>query len=240
MASLGIPALEMILKKGIRNVLQRSGVSELNAVIQRNGFSTTILSIESAAHQVYLEEERIAVMNLLKARGVPAEEAELVSEVFIGEDLVTRIANTRRARGGLTSEAIVREVLAALGIPCEKSNVKVGGYRPDISVPSNELLRRTPSKAVAISVKRTLRERWAEDIDVFSNFENGKFVLLIPDPDFNESKARDMVSRGMRAVYLNDDLYERSRSFVTKEFRRQSELPNDILAITGTRQQRLA
>lgn len=240
MSDLGIPSIEEILRKGIDRVVEKSNVSNLSNLIEKSSLSEVIVEIESTAHKIYLEEEMEAVNNLLKNRGIPAREANLASEVFIKEDLVTRLANTRRVRGGLTSERILRVVLASLGIPCEKGRIKAKGYRPDIAVPSNEALRKSPSKAVAIAVKRTLRERWAEDIDVFSSFKNGKFVLLLPDPDFNESKAGDMVNRGMKKVYINDGLYEQNKSFMTDEFRKHSQLPSDILEVIGTTQKKLA
>jgi hypothetical protein len=56
--------------------------------------------------------------------------------------LVTRLANSRRARGDYTAEQILREILWAMEIPCDKGNFKVDGYRPDVAVPSNEALKK--------------------------------------------------------------------------------------------------
>lgn len=240
MADLGISTIDEILKKGIRSIIQTEGVSNLTNLITRNGISDVIVKVERAAHKIYLKEEMEAVERVLRTRGISEKEAKLVSRVFIGEDLITRLANTRRVRGGLTSERIVREVLQSKGIPCEKGSIKVKGYRPDIAVPSNEGLTKSPNSAAAIAVKRTLRERWAEDIDVFNSFKNGMFVLLLPDPDFNKSKVEDMIKRGMKAVYINDNLYEQNKEFMTDEFKRHSELFSDLLKVIGTKQEKIA
>lgn len=107
------------------------------------------------------------------------------------------------------------------------------GYRPDVVVPSVDVFSVSPEKGVAIAVKRTLRERWAEDIDVFK-FRNGVFVLLIRDPDFNEEKARSMIERGMRRVYIPDEMHEKfsflSDLMFRSCFRRLSQLPSDLKA----------
>lgn len=213
---------------------------DLSNLVKKNGVAKAISDIESEAHKIYREEEMEAVKKVLETRNIPKKEAEQVSIIFIEEDLVTRLANTRRVRGGLTSEKILRKVLESIEIPCEKGRVTVKGYRPDIVVPSNKALVQSPNKVAAIVVKRTLRERWAEDIGIFSSFKNGMFVLLLPDPDFNESKAKDMVQRGMKKVYINDALHERSREFVTAEFKKHSQLPVDLLKVIGVKQRKLA
>lgn len=227
MSELGIPPVDEILRRGIREVVREKHSTSLEKLVRGSNFASIIVEIESKAHKIYLEEEKKAVRNKLIREGLSPKDAETASRVFIAEDLVTSISNTRRARGGSSSESILRQVLWASGIPCEKGSIRVGGYRPDLAVPSNEVLKDTPQKGVAIAVKRTLRERWAEDIDVFK-FPRGMFVLFLPDPDFNETKAEDMVSRGMKEIYINDVLFDKSVSFLSKEFKKLSELPINL------------
>ncbi len=238
MAKLGIPSLDKILNKGITEIIREKKRPNLGELVKNSNFSEIIVEIENRAHKIYLKEEQKAVTNKLIGKGLSYKSAEIVSKVFIDEDLVTSIANTRRARGGLSSEAILREVLRSIGIPCEKGRIRVGGYRPDLAVPSNAVLEKNPDKAVAIAVKRTLRERWAEDIDVFK-FPRGMFVLFLPDPDFNKSKAQDMVSRNMKEIYINDKLFDASKDFLTDQFKRLSDLPLNLMKFANTPQKTL-
>jgi len=80
-----------------------------------------------------------------------------------------------------------------------------------------------------------LRERWAEDIDVFK-FPNSAFVLIKPDIDFTTDKAEDMARRGMKKIYIPDILYDRFKNELRKleskynvAFRSLSLLPNDLI-----------
>jgi hypothetical protein len=200
-------------------------ISDLKELAQKN-FSECVVKIEKEAHRIYKIEEINALKKFLEREGFPKSFAEKLASIL--PDLSTTISNIRRARAGSTSEKILRKTLTALGIPCEKGKIKRGGYRPDIVVPNNEVLKNNPEKGVAISVKRTLRERWAEDIDVFK-FPNGKFVLITPDPDFKEDKVKDMIERGMKEIYIPDTLYD-SENFVReyREIKRLSDLPKDL------------
>lgn len=47
---------------------------------------------------------------------------------------------------------------------------KKEAYLPDIAVPNWVALINDPDKAVAIAVKRTLRERWRGDTSIFLKF----------------------------------------------------------------------
>ncbi len=64
------------------------------------------------------------------------------------------------------------------------------------------------------------------------DFLMGVFVLITPDPDFNEGKAQDMVSRGMKEIYIPDELYD-SLPFIDRypEFKKLSSLPSRIREI---------
>jgi len=226
---LDIPPVDEILQRGIAEVIREKKSASLSELVNGSNFAKVVEEIEKKAHEIYLKEEVQAVRNKLIREGLSKKDADMASKAFITDNLVTSISNTRRARGGSSSEGILRLVLNSMGIPCEKGRIKDKGYRPDLVIPSNEVISSTPERGVAIAVKRTLRERWSEDIDVF-RFPRGMFVLFLPDPDFNRTKAEDMISRGMKEIYINDELYEKSGSFLTKEFHKLSDLPMSLQA----------
>lgn len=211
-----IPSTKEILRRALVYLFKQYKASSLNELVERNiNPSEIIVRLERKAHEIYLSEERRALREYLIDKGISPSEADKIVNIIIQEQNLTKeISNIRRARAGITSELILIEVLRAHGIPCERGKRKIKGYRPDIIVPSYKLLEEDMSKAVPIAIKRTLRERWAEDIDVFK-FPHGKFVLLTPDPDFNEDKLKDMIKRGMKRIYIPDELYDES-PFVQK------------------------
>ena len=141
------------------------------------------------------------------------------------------IANTRRTRAGYTAQLILLTVLKAMKIPCRTTRKKFKGYSPDIVIPNINALDRDENKAFVLAVKRTLRERWTEDIGVFK-FPNSAFVLIKPDKDFSPAKARDMVNNGMKRVYIPDVLYNKYKDELEKSFKgvfkKLSDLPKDL------------
>lgn len=79
--------------------------------------------------------------------------------------LESSLSQSRMARAGETVEMILQYLLRLLNIPCER-NVRYpkgrDGESLDIVVPNIEQLQHDPTKAVIISIKRNVRERWRE------------------------------------------------------------------------------
>jgi hypothetical protein len=242
--SLAIPTTTTILNRAIQELYyqyfrgretQPNEMEMLKKLLSELNPSLLAIEIEKNAERIYRHEEKQALKNYLLKRGFPENLAEDVLSMMLEEEgLLKKISNIRRARAGKTAEKIVMKILRAHDIPCEHGkNFEEYGYRPDIVVPSNEKLSQQPEKAAAIAVKRTLRERWSEDVPIFK-FPNGMFVLLTHDPDFNRSKAQDMVNRGMREIYIPDSLYEESSEFILQYgsiFRKFSSLPDRLRRI---------
>lgn len=229
-----LPSTKKILSRAINDLLNEYSVLSLRELIEKIGTSKVAVEIEKRADSIYRSEEKKALKSYLVDKGLSDNEATKVVDLILHEKNLTKeISNIRRARAGKTAEEILIEILKAHNIPCEKGK-SFEGYRPDVIVPSKHLLDVDIGKVIAIAVKRTLRERWAEDIDVFNKFPNGKFVLLTPDPDFNEEKAQDMVKRGMREVYIPDELYNQL-PFIANypQFKKLSTLPLEIKTFLG-------
>lgn len=231
MPKLKLPDVEMIINEAITNVIgkhQKNGLREL--LISKN-FSDVINEIEEEANRIYRIYERKAIERYLRDKSLTTKDVLTAINAIIDNSLITSIANIRKARAGSSVQTILVKALSALGIKCEVARYEYKGYRPDIIVPSNKMLERGVEHVFVLAVKRTLRERWAEDIDVFK-FPNSAFVLIKPDPDFTPEKARDMVRRGMKNVYIPDILYDKLKDVLRKEhgtiFKPLSQLPKDL------------
>ena len=234
MSKLDIPKVGKIVEEAIRNILERFDIKTFRELFEKLSFSEVINIIEEEAENLYRNYEREAIRKYLQNKGLANKNVFEAIDRIIDNSLITSIANIRRSRAGLTSQQILAKALKEWGIPCQISKISYKGYRPDIIVPSDIVIKKDLSKGFAIAVKRTLRERWAEDIDVFK-FPNSAFVLIKSDPDFTPAKAKDMVKRGMKRVYIPDDLYEKYREVLEKEkefkhiFKKLSELPKDLV-----------
>ncbi|MDI9609735.1 MAG: type II restriction endonuclease [Archaeoglobales archaeon] len=230
MGKLEIPEVGEIIEEAVKNILKNHNRETLRDLHKIKSLSEMINEIESEAEGLYKKYEREAIREYIKRRELSDKNIFEVIDRMLENSIFTSIPNTRRSRAGSTSQLILVRVLNEIGIPCEISRIKFKGYRPDIIVPSNKVFKLDPNKCFVIAVKRTLRERWAEDIDIFK-FRNSGFVLIKPDPDFTLAKARDMFERGMKRVYIPEELYEPYRSDLEKFgiFKNISELPKDLI-----------
>ncbi len=231
MSKLEIPKVEAIINEAIEEVLKRYNQSSIKDLLKVKSFSDVINEIEGEAERLYKIYEKKAVKKYLKNKKLADKNILEVMDRIIDNSLITSIANIRRSRAGSTSQQILIKILKEFEIPCQISKLSFKGYRPDITIPSDEIISKNPNKGFAIAVKRTLRERWAEDIDIFK-FPNSAFVLIKPDPDFTPVKAEDMIKRGMKKVYIPDTIYEKYKNELKafKDiFKRLSDLPIDII-----------
>jgi hypothetical protein len=231
MSKLGIPSVEEILKEAVQDLLKKYNKKSPKELFELKSFSDMVNEIEERAERLYRVYEKEAIKRYLQNKGLIAKDVVEAINKIIDNSLLTSIANTRRARAGLSSQHILAWFLKELGIPCQISQIKLEGYRPDITIPSDADIQMNMKKGIALAVKRTLRERWSEDIHVFK-FPNAAFVLIKPDPDFTIAKAEDMANRGMKKVYIPDTLYEKYKDELEQRFkgifRKLSDLPKDV------------
>jgi hypothetical protein len=186
-----IPELKEIIKEAV------------SRVEPSKDFSMYVNKIEKEAHKIYLEYEKEAIKKSF---------LDLIAD-FISE-LSTSIANTRRSRGGKSSEYIISFALERLGIPNEvignKKN-KNKSYYPDIAIPSYEEIEK--GNGIALAIKRTLRERWREDTSIFK-YKKAAFVCLSDSSDITESKLLDMEKEGIKVLFLEDSLFRRYKNAI--------------------------
>jgi hypothetical protein len=236
---LSIPEIDKIIEEAESSIAKKYNVKSLRDVIAKIGFSNAVNELEEEAFRIYRDYEKKAVEEYFGSRGFLGKPLtfELISEI-IDDSIIISIANARRSRAGRTVERILIEALKALEVPCEEATIEYQGYKPDIVVPSNKAFgsKEKPNidKVFVLAVKRTLRERWSEDIRVF-NFPNSAFVFIKPDPDFTPQKAIEMALGGMKRVYVPDSLYsmyEKELDNIMKQynvvFKPLSQLPEDL------------
>jgi len=220
MGSLEVRRLQEIVDDAIREISNPLDYS----------FSDYVNTIERKAHEIYLQEEKQAIKQILikkfKTDSVLGNILEDLTE-FI-QKLSTIIANTRRSRGGGSSEYILKEALFRYaGINSEIIGRQRGNksYYPDLAIPSGKDLIQNPSKAVALAVKRTLRERWREDITIFKHFPNSAFVCISENTDISTRKLKDMEKEGIGVLFLPDGKYKSLQLFIKNKVKRMKIYP---------------
>lgn len=199
-------------------------------------FSDYVNIIEQKAHEIYLREEKEAIKRILLERFRPVSMLGDILEhlVKLIQELSTIIANTRRSRGGGSSEYILKEALSRYaGIDSEVIGKQKGkkSYYPDLAIPSGKDLIQNPDKSIALAVKRTLRERWREDVTIFKHFPNSAFVCISEATDISNRKLEDMEKEGIKVLFLPDAIYKKHEDFIRNEIKNMkvyqlSDLPD--------------
>ncbi len=137
------------------------------------------------------------------------------------------LGNMRKARGGKSFEKIIMKLLTYIGIPNEspKGKFKEHLKRIDIIVPNAELAIETPDKSYSLTCKRTLRERWKQEVPQARL--NQRIYLLTMDPSLSLGKANEINEKGLIA-YVPDSI---AKSEIFKKLgwiRKLSELPKEL------------
>lgn len=197
-----IPKASEIFEEARRRLnvdgLFKEGVSP-SAIVER---------LEGECHKIFLEhEEKVRERWLPKIRS---------GEVGVDERAFeTSLANSARARAGSTAEMIIRYMLRRMRIPFDYRKF-VDGEQPDIIIPSIEVLRRSPSEAVILSVKREVRERWRVSVgeayilrEVYGIKDNYWFISI--GHDIDKYICTIMTKLKIR-VYILNSLYEQFKS----------------------------
>lgn len=138
-----------------------------------------------------------------------------------------RTSNMRKSRAGTTFEYIVVQMLEKSGVKCErtaKSPLKKLN-RMDIVIPNKETAMKSPDKAVFLSCKHTLRERWKQAIP--DKNRNWVMYLVTLDDNLPDKKAKEINEQGM-VVYVRDELKAQSHLAKKDWIRRLSDLPKDV------------
>lgn len=133
----------------------------------------------------------------------------------------------RKARGGKTFEKVILRLLDFIGIegkePTGKAKERL--RRIDIVVPSVEIALKTPDRAIFLTCKRTLRERWKQEVPQARL--NQRIYLLTIDEELSGSKAEEINEKGLIA-FIRDDLKQREYLKEMAWIRKLSDLPKEL------------
>lgn len=226
---------------------------KLNELRVTNNFSETLIQFDKIATEEFREHEKQATIKLAKlwinmqgdnmrktlkkilsnkgwdnfveeASRMFVEFAELV------KDFEKDLGNMRKARGGKTFEKTLLKLLRFINIPCEIPSGKEREIlrRIDLVIPSIIVAQNTPDRALFITCKRTLRERWKQEIPQVRL--NQRIYLITIDEDLPVSKANEINEKSLIA-FVRDEIKERNHINSMSWIRKLSNLPKELKAI---------
>lgn len=212
----------------------------------KSKFCGALVRFDAEATSVFKKYEREAIKSLalswienqkdeLKSelRNIIDREdfSERLSQRFVDfallvQDFEKILGNMRKARGGKTFEKVLVKLLNYIGIKCETpvGRIREKLKRVDIVIPSSEVALRTPDKAIFLTCKRTLRERWKQEVPQARL--NQRIYLITIDDDISESKAEEINQKGL-IPFIPDKL--KTKKFKNMPWiRKLSDLPKEV------------
>lgn len=238
-----IPSQDFILKEAWDNM-------GFNKDFIKSNFSQALVSIDEKATEIFRAYEKKALLELAKRwlnnqkEDIKTKLKRIVSkkgwDAFIDEasqifaefgtlvqSLEKDLGNMRKARGGKAFEKSVVKLLDSIGI----SNAIPTGReseilrRIDIVIPSVDIALKTPDRAIFLTCKRTLRERWKQEVPQAR--PNQRIYLLTIDEELSESKAREINDKGLIA-FIRDELKSRENLKEMPWIRSLNDLPKEL------------
>jgi len=97
------------------------------------------------------------------------------------------ISQSRKQRGGKDFELQIERLLALAEVPFQPQESR---YRTDLILPNAEVHRRNRNISAVVSVKRTLRERWAEVAEELFNLRSPNVFLFTADENVTQTHVR--------------------------------------------------
>jgi hypothetical protein len=116
------------------------------------------------------------------------------------------VSQSRKQRGGKDFEYQIQVLLELAEIPHQVQSKR---ERADFILPSSELLETDRPRAVLLSAKRTLRERWQEVVDELQRVNCPNTYLATADEEFTSSVANEIKKRNIYLVTWDDVKKER-------------------------------
>ncbi len=219
----------------------------------KNNFGEVLVIFDAKATEIFREYERKALWKLAqswlntqkdevkkKLEKILAQKGwdkfiEKASQVFVEfgvlvQSLEKDLGNMRKARGGKTFEKVVLKLLKFINI---KGEIPLGKAREelrriDIVIPSIEIATETPDRAIFLTCKRTLRERWKQEVPQARL--NQRIYLLTIDEDLSESKAKEINQKGLIA-FVRDEVTKSQSLQKMPWIRKLADLPKELKKI---------
>jgi hypothetical protein len=212
-----------------------------------NNFGKYVIELASTAHQIYMQYEKQAfeklaeiwitsrrnwVLDILKEDQVEGIKRILLEFIPLAINMEFRLSNKRKARGGTTFERIVERLLKLAKVRCEKPKRRDRKEHKelksiDMVSPDVKTALEKRDKAIFISAKRTLRERWKQVTYELEHLKGARLYLVTINGDISEDTANAMGDAGI-IVYVPDEVKEREDLKDKPWIRKISELVKDI------------
>ncbi|MBN2208401.1 MAG: hypothetical protein JW759_03810 [Candidatus Coatesbacteria bacterium] len=216
----------------------------------RNSFCNAILRLETEAYGIFLRHQKQAVLSFskgwieLQKPSIRRELERVVAErgwdrfvdkaailfAEFGEmvrGLELSLGNMRKSRGGKTFEWVIVRLLDHIGVRAEMpgGEIKRQLGRVDIVVPSANVALETPDRAIFLTCKRTLRERWKQEVPQAR--PNQRVYLLTIDEDVSSEKAQEINQKSLIA-FVRDDVATKVAFANMRWVRPLSDLPKAV------------
>lgn len=219
----------------------------------RNEFGKVLIEFDEKATAIFRKYERKALRKLAEL-WIDAQREEIrekmeeilahsgwnkfvekASQLFaefgiLVQSMEKDIGNMRKARGGKTFEKVILKLLKFISIECEipAGTAREELRRIDIVVPSVDIAMRTPDRAIFLTCKRTLRERWKQEVPQARL--NERIYLITIDENLSVNKANEIHQKGLIA-FVRDELLNDKRIRKMPWIRKLSDLPMELSRI---------
>jgi len=237
-----IPSIDSVLEEAWQEINPK--VEDID-----KRFSEVLVKLDEKATEVYLFYEKKAIYTLAQEwiasqkdtirkeleqilREDEEQFIERAKELFVEFALLVQalekdLGNMRKARGGRTFEKMIVKMLDLLDVcvikPKKAEREKL--QRVDLVIPSIELALEYPDRAIFLTCKRTLRERWKQEVPAFG--VNQRVYLITLDEEISESKAQEIHQKGLIA-FVRDEIKEREALKKMSWIRPLSSLPEEL------------
>ncbi len=242
-AKSSIPTVDFILSETFKKL----GIKRESVI---NKFGQVLVSIDEKATETFKFYEKNAFLKLAK-NWIRVQKHDIrrklerivaqkgwdnfineASKVFaefasLAQALEKDLGNMRKARGGKTFEKAIIELLTFMDIAGEipVGEAKDKLKRIDIVIPNTDVALKTPDRAFFLTCKRTLRERWKQEVPQARL--NQRIYLLTIDKDLSKSKATEINEKGLIA-FVRDELATNEDLKDMPWIRKLSDLPKEL------------
>ncbi len=238
-----IPTIDHILEETWENL-------KINEIINQDRFSKILVDIDLEATRIFKEYEKQALIELTK-KWLESQQATIREQLekvlsqsewedfinsaskifkefgFLVQDFEKILGNMRKSRGGKNFERAIIKLLNLMEIKVEAPSGKAKKQlrRIDIVSPSVETAISTPDRAIFLTCKQTLRERWKQEVPQVGI--NQRVYLLTIDEKLPMEKANEIHEKNLIA-FVRDELKQVEHIKDKPWIRKLSDLPMDL------------
>lgn len=228
----GIPRAKHLMPNN--DTIVREAISRLSKKTSgqhiEGHFFESLEEVMAIGYKIYLEHERRAKQKSVKMirdkHRAPNEKRE---EIFFqsGIDFENSATQMRKARAGGAFESYIEKLLEYIGIPSEKSTGKFGKLlnRTDRVIPSVAVARKHSDRAIFLSMKTSLAERWRQVPQEQKRMWTVYLITL--DKKLSVNKASEINDSGL-VLFVRDEIKLKEGIKDLNNVRSLSDLPEHL------------